>query len=84
MFDVLGTVCIEIHFCLDVYKRQYPDNVKDFYETGMSYINNVAIAGGTERSDFRISVSTTNQTGAVSYTHLLVDTIVPPLRVIAS
>ena len=45
--------------------QAYPDNVKDFYETGMSYINNVAIAGGTERSDFRISVSTTNQTGVV-------------------
>ena len=39
--------------------QAYPDNVKDFYETGMSYINNVAIAGGTERSDFRISFSTT-------------------------
>ena len=26
-----------------------PDNVKDFYETGMSYINNVSVAGGGEK-----------------------------------
>ena len=42
-----------------------PDNVKDFYETGMSYINNVSVAGGGEKADFRLSFTSTNQTGVV-------------------
>ena len=32
--------------------QAYPDNVKDFYQTGMSYINNVSVAGGGEKSRF--------------------------------
>ena len=42
-----------------------PDNVKDFYETGMSYINNVSVAGGGEKADFRLSFTSTNQIGVV-------------------
>ncbi len=39
--------------------------MKDFYETGMSYINNVSVAGGGEKADFRLSFTSTNQTGVV-------------------
>lgn len=49
----------------EVTLQAYPDNVKDFYQTGMSYINNVALSGGTDKADLRVSVSTTNQTGVV-------------------
>lgn len=42
-----------------------PDNVKDFYETGMSYINNVSVAGGGEKTDFRTSFSSVNQKGII-------------------
>lgn len=45
--------------------QAHPDNVKEFYETGMSYINNVALAGGGEKADFRLSFTSTNQNGVV-------------------
>ena len=32
---------------------------------GMSYINNVSAAGGGEKADFRLSFTSTNQTGVV-------------------
>ena len=31
----------------------------------MSYINNVSVAGGGEKADFRLSFTSTNQTGVV-------------------
>src|SRR5690606_19749099 len=37
----------------------------DFYETGMSYINNVSFAGGTDRSDYRFSFTSTNEKGII-------------------
>ena len=49
----------------EVTLKANPNNVKDFYETGMSYINNVSIAGGGEKSDFRTSVSAVNQNGVI-------------------
>lgn len=49
----------------EVTLQAYPDNVKDFYRTGMSYINNVALSGGTDKADLRLSVSTTNQEGVI-------------------
>ena len=45
--------------------QAYPDNVKDFYQTGMSYINNVSVAGGGEKADFRTSFSSVNQKGII-------------------
>lgn len=32
-----------------------PDNVKDFFRTGSTWINTLAISGGSDRSNFRIS-----------------------------
>ncbi|WP_116108174.1 SusC/RagA family TonB-linked outer membrane protein [Lewinella sp. IMCC34191] len=34
-----------------------PDNVKDFYETGTTAINNLAVSGGGESGDFRLSAT---------------------------
>jgi TonB-linked SusC/RagA family outer membrane protein len=34
-----------------------PDNVRDFYETGTTAINNIAISGGGEQGDFRLSLT---------------------------
>ena len=45
--------------------QAYPDNVKDFYNTGMSYLNNVSVAGGGEKTDFRTSFSSVNQKGII-------------------
>ena len=35
----------------------YPDNVRDFYETGTTAINSLAISGGGEFGDFRLSAA---------------------------
>ncbi|MGB3802101.1 MAG: TonB-dependent receptor, partial [Lewinella sp.] len=41
----------------------YPDNVSDFYETGSTIINNLAIGGGSETSNYRFSATSLNQQG---------------------
>ena len=41
----------------------FPDNVSDFYETGRTHINNLAIGGGTDKSNYRFSMTSLNQTG---------------------
>lgn len=47
-----------------------PDNVKDFYETGRTIINSVAIAGGDEKSTYRLSVTDFSQEGFVPNTKM--------------
>ena len=43
--------------------QAYPDNVRDFYETGSTAINNLAIGGGSEQSNYRFSATALNQEG---------------------
>ncbi len=45
--------------------QAYPDNIKDFYNTGKTYTNNVSVAGGDDKNDFRIGFTALNQTGIV-------------------
>ena len=40
-----------------------PDNVRDFYETGVSFDNNVAISGGNEQTVFRLSYTNSSNSG---------------------
>lgn len=47
-----------------------PDNIKNFFETGAAYTNNIAIAGSNDKSDFRVSFTSLNQTGIVPNTDL--------------
>ncbi|WP_321287753.1 SusC/RagA family TonB-linked outer membrane protein [uncultured Sunxiuqinia sp.] len=47
----------------DVTLQAYPDNVKNFYETGVSYINSVGFAGGSDLTDYRLGVTNYDQTG---------------------
>lgn len=42
-----------------------PDNVKDFFRTGVTYINNVAFAQGNERSALRLSYTNLTNKGIV-------------------
>lgn len=46
--------------------KAYPDNIKDFYETGNTYINSIAFEGGNEDSDFRLSYTNTMQDGTTA------------------
>ncbi|MGV8091692.1 MAG: SusC/RagA family TonB-linked outer membrane protein [Mangrovibacterium sp.] len=45
--------------------KAYKDNVKDFYDTGMTYTNNISIGGGDSKNDYRIGVTALNQTGII-------------------
>lgn len=49
----------------DVTLQAQPNNVKDFFETGVTKVNNVAFAGGGDNSDYRVSLGATNQTGVI-------------------
>ena len=55
------------------FTQQYqaePDNVKDFYRTGTTVINSVALAGGDDKSTFRMSITDFRQEGFVPNTAL--------------
>ena len=41
----------------------HPDNVRDFYDTGVAFDNNVAIAGGNEQTTFRLSYTNSSNQG---------------------
>ena len=47
-----------------------PDNIRDFFETGVTQTHNVALAGSNEKSDFRLSYTWLDQTGTVPNTDL--------------
>ena len=44
---------------------QPADNIKDFYETGVSYTNTIAVTGGSDRSTARLSLSNSNAKGII-------------------
>jgi TonB-linked SusC/RagA family outer membrane protein len=46
------------------------DNIENFYQTGVSFINNVEVTGGTEKSAFRLSIGDTRQEGVIPETDL--------------
>src|SRR5690606_2582540 len=50
--------------------QAYPDNVKDFYETGVTLINSIAFSDGTDEGDFRIGFTNLKQTGTVPESEL--------------
>jgi len=52
-----------------------PNNVRDFFETGVTQTHNVALAGSTDRSDFRLSYTWLDQTGTVPNTDLKRNTV---------
>lgn len=45
--------------------KSYPDNWKNFFETGHTMINSVSIDGATDQSDYRIGYTNLKQTGTV-------------------
>lgn len=45
--------------------KAYPDNIKDFFQTGHTYMNSVSFDGGNENSDFRLGYANTTQDGIV-------------------
>jgi TonB-linked SusC/RagA family outer membrane protein len=51
--------------------QAYPNNIKDFYKTGKTYINSVALSGGNEAGDYRFGYTNTIQTGIVEQERLV-------------
>ncbi|MBA4053653.1 MAG: SusC/RagA family TonB-linked outer membrane protein, partial [Marivirga sp.] len=45
--------------------RAYPNNVKDFFNTGTLWDNSVTLSGGNEKSNFTTTISQTDQKGIV-------------------
>lgn len=48
----------------------YPDNVKDFYQMGYIFNNNVAVSGASEKGNLRISYTNIRQKGIIPNTGL--------------
>ncbi len=46
----------------------HPNNVKNFFELGQTYTNNIAVDGGGENSSFRLSYTNTTQKGMIPNT----------------
>ncbi|GAB4511223.1 MAG: SusC/RagA family TonB-linked outer membrane protein [Allomuricauda sp.] len=51
--------------------RAFPNNLRDFYQTGATSINSVTVSGGTENGgDYRLSIAYTDQKGLVPNSRL--------------
>lgn len=50
--------------------QAHKDNVKDFYETGQTYINSVAVSGGSDVADYRVALTALNQSGIIPETKM--------------
>ena len=46
----------------------YPNRFEDFFQTGSSFTNNVAINGNYDKGNFRLSLGNANQTGVIPNT----------------
>ncbi|WP_319502028.1 SusC/RagA family TonB-linked outer membrane protein [uncultured Draconibacterium sp.] len=53
----------------------HPDNIKDFYETGITTNNNIALEGGGDDTLFRLSFTNFKQTGTLPVSELNRNTI---------
>ena len=47
----------------------HPDNIKDFYDTGVTSRTNVALSGGNETTTFRLEAGYMDQTGMIPFTN---------------
>ncbi len=52
-----------------------PNNVRDFFETGLTYNNSIALEGGNNRTTFRLSYKSVKQTGVVPNSKLITNNI---------
>ncbi len=52
-----------------------PNNIRDFYETGVVYNNSVALYGGTEKTNFRLSYTNYQGKGTVPNNEIAKNTI---------
>ncbi|MBE9511258.1 MAG: TonB-dependent receptor plug domain-containing protein [Bacteroidetes bacterium] len=53
----------------------HPDNVKDFFETGLKRTTNLALSGASDKAHFRLSISNQDVTGTMPCTDLRKNTV---------
>lgn len=53
----------------------YPDRVKDFFDTGTTWINNISLTGANDKGEFRLSYTNMNNKGIVPNTDMKRDNI---------
>ncbi len=53
----------------------HPNNIRDFFETGHTYYNNIALTGANEKGDFRISYTNLDEKGVIPNNNLTRNTI---------
>lgn len=51
--------------------RAYPNNVKDIFQTALTTQNNLSVAGGTEKSTYRIAYGNTQETYVIDNNRLI-------------
>lgn len=52
-----------------------PDNVRDFFDTGITYNNSISMEGGNETTTFRLSYKNVNQTGVIPNSELITNNV---------
>jgi len=55
--------------------QAFPDNVRDFYETGVTAINSISFSNGNETSDFRLGLTNLESSGITPNSNLTRNTI---------
>lgn len=58
----------------------YPNNIKDFYGTGKTFINNLAFSGGNEQASYRISLTNMDSESFIPGSNLKRNTINTKLK----
>jgi len=54
----------------DVTLQAHPDNVSNFYQTGRTWMNDVSLLGGTDKTDYRLSFGALSTQGIVANQNL--------------
>jgi len=52
-----------------------PNNIRDFFEVGHTYYNNIALTGSNEKGDFRISYTNLDEKGVIPNNDLTRNTV---------
>ncbi len=52
-----------------------PNNIRDFFELGHTYYNNIALTGSNEKGDFRISYTNLDEKGVIPNNDLIRNTV---------
>ena len=70
LFERNGTISYTNHLGDVVPYKAFPNNVEDFFKTGVILENSLSISGGDKKTNFITSISSTNHDGFIPHTGL--------------